>query len=78
MYLLHSNHPCVLTETYILNPQVMVLDDAFRISTLTLGHSDGLPTPPEVVNQHTVKGKTGDVWTGLVETSACVAPPVIR
>ncbi|GFZ45689.1 hypothetical protein JCM24511_03418 [Saitozyma sp. JCM 24511] len=51
--------------------QIVVADDAFRISTLRLS-SPAEPAPPEVVSQHKVvsRANTNDIWTGLVNVQS--------
>ncbi|RSH94000.1 hypothetical protein EHS25_006653 [Saitozyma podzolica] len=49
--------------------QIVVADDAFRISTLRLSSPDE-PAPPEVVSQHKVSSRPNDIWTGLVNVQS--------
>ncbi|WVR05292.1 hypothetical protein IAU60_002305 [Kwoniella sp. DSM 27419] len=47
--------------------EVVIADDKFQVSRLSLSSVDtDEPPPPVVVAQHTVKARSKDVWAGLV------------
>jgi hypothetical protein len=65
---------------------VIVADDAFRLSTLTLEEQEvqpgqngeealkagQAPRIPRIVSQFEVLHKAGDIWTGVVQVQRCV------
>lgn len=51
--------------------QIVVADDAYRLSTLSLGKDEeDTPLPPTVVRQYQATGKAGNTWAGLVSVQS--------
>ncbi|ORY27216.1 hypothetical protein BCR39DRAFT_539048 [Naematelia encephala] len=63
--------PLGRAKNMILDPDdhLVVADDSFLLSRLKLSSPDE-PAPPEIVSQHQVQGKKGDIFTGLIHTQA--------
>ena len=56
--------------------QVLVGDDAFRLSTVAFDKDqEGNDTPPQIVAQHQTAGKAGNMWAGAVQVNGYVLSP---